>query len=97
MVAIKKRKSKAYILWESLVALGVFSLIATSLLVAIDQGRQLQEQAILEQDILQVAKMAVQTKRDKLSLNGQTVTVERTADKIAIYHQGEQVLYVEKD
>ncbi|HFH9837911.1 TPA: competence type IV pilus minor pilin ComGE [Streptococcus suis] len=97
MAVIKKQKNKAYILLESLVALGTLVTICSLILTAVDQGRQQEVELSRQTDILQVAQMAVQTRRDQLTLNGITVRVERTEDGVLVYHEGQEVLAVEKN
>lgn len=97
MGVIKGQKSKAYILFESLVALAIFAIISSLLLVTIQQSRKQQAAAIYQQELLAVAKMAVQTKQDSLTINGFTVEVVRTQQEICVYHEGKELLHVEKD
>ncbi|MBY5034269.1 Type II secretory pathway, pseudopilin PulG [Streptococcus gallolyticus] len=97
MVVIKNRKSKAYILLESLVALAVLTTVVSLFLTAIDQSRQQQVNSLQEQEILNLAKMVVQTKQARLELNGQSVTIERSQQKIRVLSQGKEILLVEKD
>lgn len=97
MVAIKRQKIKAYILLESLIALGTLVTICSLILTAVDQGRRQEADLSRQIDILQIAQMAVQTQQDQLTLNGISVSVERTGDKLAVYHEGQEVVAVEKD
>ncbi|HFI0435666.1 TPA: competence type IV pilus minor pilin ComGE [Streptococcus suis] len=96
MVAIRKQKNKAYILLESLVALATLVTICSLILSAVDAGRRRQVWELEQQEVLNLAQMAVQTEQDNLALNGVTVQVQRTADKIIIFHEGEEVLSVVK-
>ncbi|HFI0466411.1 TPA: competence type IV pilus minor pilin ComGE [Streptococcus suis] len=96
MVAIRKQKNKAYILLESLVALATLVTICSLILSAVDAGRRRQAWELEQQEVLNLAQMAVQTEQDNLALNGVTVQVQRTADKIIIFHEGEEVLSVVK-
>ncbi len=96
MVVIKNIKNKAYILWESLVALATFSLITTLFLSTITQARAQQAQLLREQEILNLAKMAVQTKQDILEKNGVQVQVVRSRNSIQVLSQGKEVLRVDK-
>lgn len=82
---------------ESLVALAILVTISSLFLTAIDQGRQQEAEELIQQEVLHLAKMAVQTKQDTLSLNGMTVVIERSQDSIRVMHEGREVLYVEKD
>ncbi|WP_019780287.1 competence type IV pilus minor pilin ComGE, partial [Streptococcus sobrinus] len=85
MVAIKKRKIKAYILLESLIALAVLVTIVTLILTEINRDRQELVASLHRQEVLNLAQMAVQTKQDSLSLNGVTVQVQRTSTSIRVY------------
>lgn len=97
MVVIKKQKLKAYILLESLLTLSIFALICSLLLAAINQGRQLQDEDYYQQEVLNVAKMAVQTGQSQLSLNGVEVSLVRKEESISLYHGDREILHVEKD
>ncbi len=97
MVAIKRQKLKAYILLESLLTLAVFALVTSLLLAAINQGRQQQVLAYEQEEVLNLAKMAVQTGQEELSLNGVQVRLVRDSRQIRVYHENKEILYVEKD
>ncbi|HEM4363783.1 TPA: competence type IV pilus minor pilin ComGE [Streptococcus suis] len=96
MVAIRKQKNKAYILLESLVALATLVTICSLILSAVDVGRRRQAWELEQQEVLNLAQMAVQTGQDKLALNGVTVQVQQTADKIVVFYEGKEVLSVVK-
>ncbi|HEL1973393.1 competence type IV pilus minor pilin ComGE [Streptococcus suis] len=96
MVAIRKQKNKAYILLESLVALATLVTICSLILSAVDAGRRRQAWELEQQEVLNLAQMAVQTGQDNLALNGVTVQVQRTADEIIVFHEGKEVLSVVK-
>ncbi|WP_009909095.1 competence type IV pilus minor pilin ComGE [Streptococcus suis] len=96
MVAIRKQKNKAYILLESLVALATLVTICSLILSAMDVGRRRQAWELEQQEVLNLAQMAVQTGQDKLALNGVTVQVQQTADKIIVFYEGKEVLSVVK-
>lgn len=81
---------------ESLVALATLVTICSLILSAVDAGRRRQAWELEQQEVLNLAQMAVQTEQDNLALNGVTVQVQRTADKIIIFHEGEEVLSVVK-
>ncbi len=94
MVVIKKVSLKAYILVESLVGLALFAGIVTLLMTA-TQGQMRQRRANLSrQEAFLVAQMAVQTKQGTLTLNGQTVQVERSPTSIRLSVQGKELVYV---
>lgn len=97
MVAIKRQKLKAYILLESLLTLAVFALVTSLLLAAINQGRRQQVQAYEQEEVLNLAKMAVQTGQEELSLNGVQVRLVRDSQQIRVYHENKEILHVKKD
>lgn len=97
MGTIKRQRNKAYILLESLVALAVFAMITRLLLAGVIHSRKWQEEQWQRQEVLLLAKMAVQTRQTSLALNGLRVTVERGPRSIRVYHEGEEVLHIEKE
>lgn len=93
---LKKQQIKATILLEALLALGVFSIIASLLLHQISYSRR-ETLAILQtEEVLRVAQMALQTGKDQLQLNGIQVQVQRNKDQIRVFYQGEELIHVEK-
>ncbi|CYW31750.1 Type II secretory pathway%2C pseudopilin PulG [Streptococcus suis] len=81
---------------ESLVALATLVTICSLILSAVDAGRRRQAWELEQQEVLNLAQMAVQTEQDNLALNGVTVQVQRTADEIIVFHEGKEVLSVVK-
>lgn len=81
---------------ESLVALATLVTICSLILSAVDAGRRRQAWELEQQEVLNLAQMAVQTGQDKLALNGVTVQVQQTADKIIVFYEGKEVLSVVK-
>ena len=77
--------------------LAVFALVTRLLLSAINQGRQQQIQVYEQEEVLNLAKMAVQTGQEELSLNGVQVRLVRDSRQIRVYHENKEILYVEKD
>lgn len=90
MVSINKRV-KAYILLESLIALGVLVTIASLVLGQLGRHQGEIAEQIREQEVLNLALMAVQTGQDSLSLDGLTVQVKRTDQGLVVY-DGERVV-----
>lgn len=97
MVIIKRQKVRAYILLESLVAIGILAAITTLVLGQMDLNRQQMEDNLRRQEVLNVATMAVQTKQDKLTLNGVSVTIIRKGESIHVYKGDKLLLQVQKD
>ena len=77
--------------------LAVFALVTSLLLPTINQGRQQQIQVYEQEEVLNLAKMAVQTGQEELSLNGVQVRLVRDSRQIRVYHENKEILYVEKD
>ena len=96
MVIIKK-SVKAYILLESLLSLGLLALIVSLVLGEVDKNRQRVAESLHQQEVLNVAAMAVQTDQEDLILNGINVHVERNKEGISINENGRIVLQVSKN
>ena len=94
MVVIKKVSLKAYILVESLVGLALFAGVVTLLMTATQSQMRQRQVNRSRQEAFLVAQMAVQTKQDTLTLNGQAVQVERTPTSMRLSVQGEELVYV---
>lgn len=93
---LKRRQIKASILLEALVAMAVFAAIASLLLGQISQSRQEQTRLLQEEEVLRVARMAMQTGQESLTVNGITIQQVKTDRQLTVYHQGEKVLSVQK-
>lgn len=93
---LKKQQIKATILLEALLALGVFSIIASLLLHQISYSRRETLAILQKEEVLRVAQMALQTGQDQLQLNGIQVQVQRNKDQIRVFYQGEELIHVEK-
>lgn len=97
MVDIRKLKSRAYVLLEGLVALATLVTICSLILTAIDTGRMQLVNSLYQQEVYNVAKMAVQTGESHLELNGVEVSVQRTSRELIVYHEGKEVIRIEKN
>ena len=93
---LKKQQIKATILLEALLALGIFSIIASLLLHQISYSRRETLAILQKEEILRVAQVALQTGQDQLQLNGIQVQVQRNKDQIRVFYQGEELIHVEK-
>ena len=81
---------------EALLALGIFSIIASLLLHQISYSRRETLAILQNEEVLRVAQMALQTGQDQLQLNGIQVQVQRNKDQIRVFYQGEELIHVEK-
>ena len=93
---LKKQQIKATILLEALLALGIFSIIASLLLHQISYSRRETLAILQKEEVLRVVQMALQTGQDQLQLNGILVQVQRNKDQIRVFYQGEELIHVEK-
>ena len=81
---------------EALLAIGIFSIIASLLLHQISYSRRETLAILQNEEVLRVAQMALQTGQDQLQLNGIQVQVQRNKDQIRVFYQGEELIHVEK-
>ena len=91
----KKQKIKAVILLEAVISLAIFASIATLLLGQIQESRR-QEARILEhEEVLRVARMALQTGQKQLTVNSVTVDVVSNEQGLEVYHGIEKLLAIQ--
>ena len=84
--ALRKQKIKAVILLEAVVALAVFASIATLLLGQIQQNRRLETEILQKEEVLRVAKMALQTGQNQVKVNGVDIQVFASEKGLEVYH-----------
>ena len=97
MVTIKKQKLKAYILLEGLVALALLATIISLVLGEMDRSRTQMQESLHQQEVLNVATMAVQTGQDHLAINGVEVRMVKYDNEISVYDGQNEVLHVTKN
>ena len=90
--ALKKQKIKAVILLEAVVALAVFASIATLLLGQIQQNRRLEAEILQKEEVLRVAKIALQTGQSQVKVNGVEIQVFASEKGLEVYHGSEKLL-----
>ena len=90
--ALRKQKIKAVILLEAVVALAVFASIATLLLGQIQQNRRLEAEILQKEEVLRVAKIALQTGQSQVKVNGVEIQVFASEKGLEIYHGSEKLL-----
>lgn len=73
------------------------AMITSLVLGQVNLSRQRYEQSLRRQEVLNLAIMAVQTKQDRLSLNGQNVAVVRNGEGVMVYDGEQLILSVEKN
>ena len=90
MVIIVRKKIRAYILLESLVGLAI--------LVISEINRQQSHIARRqhEQEVLILARMAVQTDQKILEANGVNIRIEESKNKIVLFEDNKEILHVSK-
>ena len=90
--ALRKLKIKAVILLEAVVALAVFASIATLLLGQIQKNRQEEAEILQKEEILRVAKMALQTGQNQVKVNGVEIQVYSNEKGLEVYYGSEKLL-----
>lgn len=80
--ALRKQKIRAVILLEAVVALAIFASIATLLLGQIQKNRQEEAKILQKEEVLRVAKMALQTGQNQVSINGVEIQVFSSEKRI---------------
>ena len=97
MVIIKRQKLKAYILLESLAALALLATITILVLGEMDKSRHQMQERLHQQEVLNVATMAVQTGQDDLVMNGVEVHITRRDGELYVYDGQKEVMHVKKN
>ena len=90
--ALRKQKIRAVILLEAVVSLTVFASIATLLLGQIKQNRRLEAEILQKEEVLRVAKMALQTGQNQVKINGVEIQVFASEKGLEVYHGSEKLL-----
>ena len=83
--ALRKQKIRAVILLEAVVSLAIFASIATLLLGQIQKNRQKEAKILQKEEVVRVAKMALQTGQNQVNING-----------LEVYHGSEQLLAIKE-
>ena len=90
----KKQKIKAVILLEAVISLAIFASIATLLLGQIQESRRQEARLIEQEEVLRVARMALQTGQKQLTVNEFTVHVVSNERGLEVYHGTEKLLAI---
>ena len=91
----KKQKIKAVILLEAVISLAIFASIATLLLGQIQESRRQEARLIEQEEVLRVARIALQTGQKQLTVNGHTVRVVSNERGLEVYHGTEKLLAIQ--
>lgn len=91
----KKQKIKAVILLEAVISLAIFASIATLLLGQIQESRKREVELLKQEEVLRVARMALQTGRNQLTVNGLTVDVVSNERGLEVYYGTEKILAIQ--
>ncbi|RSJ24016.1 Type II secretory pathway pseudopilin [Streptococcus intermedius] len=95
MENLRKQYVSGTILLEALLALAIFATIVTLLLGQIHQSRKLENELLKKEEVLRVAKMALQTNQRHLTMNGIEVHVEKSQQDIRVYYGKELIFGVQ--
>ena len=91
----KKQKIKALILLEAVISLAIFASIATLLLGQIQESRKREAELLKQEEVLRVARMALQTGQKQLTVNGLTVHVVSNGRSLEVYCGTEKILAIQ--
>ena len=91
----KKQKIKAVILLEAVISLAIFASIATLLLGQIQESRRQEARLLEQEEVLRVARMALQTGQKQLTVNGLTIDVGSNERGLEVYHGTEKLLAIQ--
>ena len=94
--ALRKQRIRAVILLEAVVALAIFVSIATLLLGQIQKNRQEEAKILQKEEVLRVAKMALQTGQNQVNINGVEIQVFSNEKGLEVYHGKEQLLAIKE-
>ena len=96
MEKLRNRQLPASLLLEGLIALALFGVLTTLVLGELGQSRQQRLEELRQAEVLRVAKMAIQTRQDQLTINQVSIQVEKSAKSLKVYQEGKVVIAVEK-
>ena len=91
----KKQKIKAVILLEAVISLAIFASIATLLLGQIQESRKREVELLKQEEVLRVARMALQTGQKQLNVNGVRVDIVSSEKGVEVYHGTEKILAIQ--
>ena len=91
----KKQKIKAVILLEAVISLAIFASIATLLMGQIQGNRKREVELLKQEEVLRVARMALQTGQKELTVNGLTVHVVSNDRSLEVYHGTDKLLAIQ--
>lgn len=77
--------------------MGLLVTIASLVLTLLNAQRQRLDQQIYQQEVLNVAIIAVQSQHSYLDLDGIAVQVVQNDRELTVYHEGEEVIRLEKN
>ena len=91
----KNQKIKAVILLEAVLSLAIFASIATLLLGQIQESRKREVELLKQEEVLRVARMALQTGQKQLNVNGVRVDIVSSEKGVEVYHGTEKILAIQ--
>ena len=91
----KKQKIKAVILLEAVISLAIFASITTLLLGQIQESRKREAELLKQEEVLRVARMALQTGQKQLTVNGLTVHVVSNEQGLEVHYGTEKLLEIQ--
>ncbi|KXT64455.1 Late competence protein ComGE [Streptococcus lutetiensis] len=80
-----------------MVALALLATIISLVLGEMDRSRTQMQESLHQQEVINVATMAVQTGQDHLAINGVEVRMVKHDNEISVYDGQNEVLHVTKN
>lgn len=96
MENIRRESLEAYLLLESLVAMSLLVFFVTVVLEQVIQVKKQTEMENREIEALNVAYMAINTRKKHLNLNGVQISIEETTSQMTVRESGEILIVLEK-
>ncbi len=94
---IRKGSLEAYLLLESLLAMGLLVFFAMVVLEQVIQVKKQTEKENREIEALNVAHMAIDTGKKYLKLNGVEISIEENTSQMTVRESGEVLIVLEKN
>lgn len=95
MASIKKPYIKAYVLLESLITMALLAILANLVLTEISTSRRDIARQNQQIEAINVGLMAFDSGQENLTLNGVTVHVVKSSQKVVIRYKDEEVISLE--
>lgn len=80
-----------------MVGLAILASIVSLLLGVLNQQNRILKERLRQEEVLNIAIMAVQTRQDHLSLNGTSIAIQRDETSLQVLHEGKRLIEITKN